>query len=71
MEISSYLSPGRGLAHHLRLLLLEPLTDALAAGHELGDAARYAAGLTGDEGFGGEVVDAGVEAVVDEVGEHL
>jgi hypothetical protein len=64
------LTRGR-LAHHLGLLLLEALADALAAGHELGDAPRHAAGLARHEGFGGEVIDARLEAVVDEVGEHL
>lgn len=57
--------------HHLSLLLLEALTDALATSHELLDAAGDAALLARDEGFGGEVVDAVVKAAVDESGEHL
>jgi hypothetical protein len=65
------LSPRRRLVHHLRLLFLEPLPDALTAGHELADASRDAAGLAGDQRFGGEVIDAGLEAMVDEVREHL
>ncbi len=57
--------------HHLCLLLGEPLADALASSHELGDTAADTSGLAGDEGLGGEVVDAGVEAAVDQAGEHL
>ena len=53
--------------HHLCLLLLESLSDSLSALHILldtsGDAARFAL----NEGFGCEVVDAGVEAVGHEV----
>lgn len=57
--------------HHLRLLLREALSYPLATSHELLHAAVDAAGLARDEGLGGEVVDAGVEAAVDETGEHL
>lgn len=60
-----------GVVHHLRLLLREALSYPLAPSHELLHAAVDAAGLAGDEGLGGEVVDAGVEAAVDEAGEHL
>lgn len=59
------------LLHHLCLLLGESLADSLATSHELGDAAGDTSGLSGDEGLGGEVVDAGVEAAVDQAGEHL
>ena len=59
------------LLHHLCLLLSESLTDSLRASHKLGDAARDTSGLAGDQGLGGEVIDAGVEAAVDETGEHL
>ena len=60
-----------GALHHDGLLLLEPLADPLAAGHELLDAAVHAARLARHERFGGEVIDAGIEAVGDEVREHL
>jgi len=49
---------------------LESLAYPFAAGHEFLDAAADAALLAGDEGLGCEVVDAVVEAVGDEVGEH-
>jgi hypothetical protein len=65
------LSPRRRLVHHLCLLFLEPLSDALAASHELADAPRHAACLTSDQRFSSKVVHARLEAVVDEVGEHL
>lgn len=63
--------PRRGLTHHLCLLFLESLTNSFASCHEFLYTSRDAAGFTGNEGFGGEIVDAGVEAVSDEVGEHL
>jgi len=47
------------------------LTDPLAARHEFLHASLYAAGLALDDGFGGKVIDAGIEAVGDEVEEHL
>lgn len=52
-------------------MLLEPLAQALAAGHVLLDTARHAAVLALRDGLGGEVVDAGAEAGVDEVTEEL
>lgn len=60
----------RGI-HHLRLLFLEPLSDPLTPRHEFLHAPRDAARFALHEGFGGEVVDAGFEAVVYEAGEHL
>jgi hypothetical protein len=65
------LSPTRRLIHHLRLLLRKPLSYPLAAGHEFLHAAAHAALFARDERFGGEVVDAVIEAAVDEGGEHL
>lgn len=65
------LTSRRRVLHHLCLLLLESLTDPLASCHKLLNAAGDTAGLTLDEGFGSEIVNAGVEAVGDEVGEHL
>lgn len=47
-------------------MLLEPVADALLSDHPLLDAAADAAVLAGREGLGCEVVDAGVEAVLDE-----
>jgi len=64
------LSPTRRLIHHLSLLLCKPLSYPLAAGHEFLHAAAHAALFARDERFGGEVVDAVVEAAVDEGGEH-
>lgn len=65
------LSPCRRLCHHLCLLFLESLPDSFTSCHELLHTAGDAAGLALDQGFGGEVVDTGVEAVSNEVGEHL
>jgi hypothetical protein len=59
------------LIHHLCLLFLESLSDSFTSCHELLYASSNAAGLALDQGFGGEVVNAGVEAVGDKVGEHL
>ena len=59
------------LLHHLCLLFSESLADSLGSSHELGDAAGDTSGFAGDQGLGGKVVDAGVEAAVDETGEHL
>jgi len=59
------------LVHHLCLLFLESLSDSFTSCHELLDAAFYTTGFALDEGLGCEVVDAGVEAVGDKVGEHL
>lgn len=49
------------LSHSLLLdiVLLEPLRQALAASHELLDAAKDAAVFALRDGLGGEVVDAG------------
>lgn len=65
--------PPRQLAalHHGGVLLLEALAQAGGALEELVDAAQHAAFLAGDEGLGGEVVDAVVEAALDELGVHL
>lgn len=57
--------------HHLRLLLGETLTNSLSAFHVFLNATRDAAGFFLDEGFGGKVVDAGIEAVGYKVREHL
>lgn len=59
------------LGSHLGIVLLEALAQALLGEHLLLDAAGDAAGLAGGKGLGGEVVDAGGEAVVDEVTEQL
>lgn len=61
------------LSHGLlfNIVLLEPLRQALAAGHELLDAALDAAVLTLRDGLGGEVVDARGEAVVDKIAVEL
>ncbi|TPX08951.1 uncharacterized protein E0L32_009530 [Thyridium curvatum] len=66
------LSPGLALlGGQLGVVLLEPLAQAGGRGHGLLDAAGDAAGLAAGERLGGEVVDAGHEAVVDEVAEEL
>lgn len=52
-------------------MLLEAVTDALLGGHPLLDAAVDAAALAGGDGFGGEVVDAGHEAVLNKTTESL
>ena len=59
------------MLHHLCLLFLEPLTNSLTSSHEFLDASCYAAGFALDEGFGGEVIDAGFKAVIYEAGKHL
>ena len=59
------------LGGDLGIVLLEALAQALGHGHGLLDAAGDAAGLAGRQRLGGEVVDAGHEAVVDEVAEQL
>lgn len=59
------------LSSDLGVVLLEALAQALGHGHGLLDAAADAAGLAGRQRLGGEVVDAGHEAVVDEVAEEL
>lgn len=52
-------------------MLLEAVADALLGGHPLEDAAVDASVFAGGEGLGGEVVDAGHEAVLDEAAEGL
>lgn len=59
------------LGSHLGVVLLEALAEALLGEHLLLDAAGDAAGLAGRQGLRGEIVDAGYEAVVDEVAEEL
>lgn len=61
----------RGLVHHLSLLFLESLADSLTTRHELLYTSRNTASLALNQRFGGEVIDAGIEAVRYEVGEHL
>lgn len=61
----------RHLGGELGVVLLESVADALLGGHPLQDAAVNAAALAGGDGFGGEVVDAGHEAVLDEAAEGL
>jgi hypothetical protein len=53
------------LLTHLGIMLLESFAEALRQGHVFLDAARDAARLAARERLGGEVVDAGHEAVVD------
>lgn len=52
-------------------MLLEAIADALLGGHPLEDATVDAAVLARGEGFRGEVVDAGVEAVLNETAKGL
>lgn len=59
------------LLRNLGVVLLEALAHALLRGHPLEDAAVEAARLLGGERFGGEVVDAGGEAVLDKTAESL
>ena len=65
----------RGLAGHLLrqlgIVLLEAVAHALLGGHPLHDAAVDAAALARRDRLGGEVVDAGVEAVLDETAKCL
>lgn len=65
--------PSRQLAalHHGSVLFLEAFVQAGRALEEFVDAAHGAAFLTGDERLGGEIVDAVVEASLDEFGVHL
>ena len=55
----------------LGVVLLEAVADALLRGHPLEDAAVDAAVFARREGFGGEVVDAAGEAVLDETAKGL
>lgn len=59
------------LGRHLGVVLLEALAEALLGEHLLLDAAGDAAVLARRERLGGEVVDAGVEAVVNDVAEDV
>lgn len=63
--------PLRHLGGHGGVELAEALAQAGLRRHRLGHAPADAARLAAREGLGGEVVDAGVEAVVDEAGEDL
>lgn len=57
--------------HHGSVLLLEALAQSGGTLEVLVDAAKDAALLTGDERLGSEVIDAVVEATLDESGVHL
>lgn len=59
------------LGGHLGVVLLEALGEARVHGHGLLHAAGDAAALARGDGPGCEVVDAGHEAVVDQVTEEL
>lgn len=59
------------LLRNLGIVLLEALAHALLCGHPLEDAAVETAGLLGGDRFGGKVVDAGGEAVLDKSAESL
>jgi hypothetical protein len=54
--------------HHGSILLLESLAQSLAALEILVDASHHTAFLSRDDRFGGEVVDAVIEAALDEAG---
>ena len=58
------------LGGHGLVELGEALAEARLGCHRLGNAALDAAALAAREGLGGEVIDARVEAVVDEVAEE-
>jgi len=57
------------LLRQLCIMLLEALANALLRGHPLEDTAVQAAGFLGGERLGGEVVDAGGEAVLGKASE--
>jgi hypothetical protein len=57
--------------HHSSVLLLESLVQALRALEVLVDAAHDALLFAVDEGLGGEIVDAVIEAALDHLGVHL
>jgi len=59
------------LSAHGGVVLGEALAQPLRQGHLLLDAAGDAAGFAGRQGLGCEVVDAGHEAVIDQVAEEL
>lgn len=57
--------------HHGSILLLESLVQALGALQVLVDAAHDALLFAVDEGLGGKIVDAVIEAALDHLGVHL
>jgi len=57
--------------HHGGVLLLESLVQALGALQVLVDAAHDALLFAVDQGLGGEIVDAVIEAALDHLGVHL
>lgn len=57
------------LGCELGVVLLEAVADALLRGHPLLDAAVDAAAFPVGNGLGGEVIDAGHEAVLDKTAE--
>lgn len=59
------------LLSELGVVLLEAVADSLLGGHPLLDATVDAAALARGDGLGGEVVDAGVEAMLHEAAESL
>lgn len=59
------------LGCELGVVLLEAVADALLRGHPLLDAAVDAAAFPVGNGLGGEVIDAGHEAVLDKTAESL
>lgn len=59
------------LLHHRRVLLLEPLVQPARALQRLVHAAHHTALLARHQRFGREVVDAVVEAALDQLGVHL
>lgn len=63
--------PLLSLHHHGLVLFLEPLVQASRSLHELVDTTQDTALFAVDQGLGGEVVDAVIEAALDELGVHL
>lgn len=57
--------------HHSGVLLLESFVQPAGSLQELVNATHNTSLLAGDEGLGGEVVDAVVEASLNELGVHL
>jgi hypothetical protein len=57
--------------HHGSVLFLESLVQALGTLEVLVDAAHDALLFTVDQGLGGEIVDAVIEAALDHLGIHL
>lgn len=60
-----------GVLHHSRVLFLESLVQASRTLEVLVDTAQHATLLTRGKRTGGEVVDAVIEAALDEFGVHL